>query len=132
MGALFVTAVSISCIFIIDKLADLQCTNDEVDKMLRESVKSLAILIGFGWEKTFDMGVIQITTFMTFRPVCLSQLAMGLSLCALVIPAWRMYILPTIVAYDEEKEREKEGREFGLEGGLEEPLLKEEEPKKKE
>merc|ERR1711920_101954 len=113
--ALFVTAISILSIFILDKLADLDCTKKETDKMLREAVKSLAILIGFGWEKTFDMGVIQITTYKkseTPLPPCISQLIMGICICALVIPAWRIYILPYIVEFDEKaEEQEKEEEE---------------------
>ena len=41
----------------LDKLADMDFTDDEVDSSLRALIQSLGILIGFSWERSFDEAV---------------------------------------------------------------------------
>jgi len=74
-------------------------------------------LIGFSWEKSFDVSVGQVAEVMHYCskiPVSIAKLLMALLLMALVVPAWRIYILSTLYeigAFEEEEEEliEEEG-----------------------
>jgi len=143
--ALSLTGISFFAIFVLDKIADSDRTPAAADKCIEEAVFSLAFLIGFGWEKTFDMAVEQIAEYLEeeekLKPDCITKLVLGMLLALLVIPAWRLYILPNIIAYEEAEEAEKETeketeKEYKMEEkqkaqnlstvvsrGLDEPLL---------
>merc|ERR1711957_989742 len=98
----------------MDKLADMEATQENADKAIKAFIGALSILIGFGWEKTFDLAVVQITKSSTkvideyglCAPVF--KLVLSILVCAIVIPAWRMYILPYIHELEEDVENEEE------------------------
>lgn len=110
--ALSLTGIAFFAIFVLDKIADSAWTPEAADKCIEEAVFSLAFLIGFGWEKTFDMAVEKIAEFMDveehIKPDCITKLVLGMLLALLVVPAWRLYILPNIIAYEEAEEAKKE------------------------
>lgn len=106
--ALFVTACALALIFILDKIADLPQTSGEVDRIVRSIVMALGILIGFSWEKSFDVAVASIASTVHALPEAATKLLLGLSLVTLVIPAWRLHILPTVLEFQEEDEEEEE------------------------
>jgi len=115
--ALIVSAVSFVMIFILDKIADSDSTGKEADKAIEKIILALGILIGFSWEKSFDVSVGQVAEVMHYCskiPVSIAKLLMALLLMALVVPAWRIYILSTLYeigAFEEEEEEliEEEG-----------------------
>eukprot|EP00405_Crypthecodinium_cohnii_P014542 CAMPEP_0206444642 /NCGR_PEP_ID=MMETSP0324_2-20121206/15028_1 /ASSEMBLY_ACC=CAM_ASM_000836 /TAXON_ID=2866 /ORGANISM="Crypthecodinium cohnii, Strain Seligo" /LENGTH=548 /DNA_ID=CAMNT_0053912693 /DNA_START=189 /DNA_END=1835 /DNA_ORIENTATION=+ len=145
--ALMVTGTAMSLIFVVDKIADLESTGESVDNALRAVVQALGILIGFGWEKSFDTAVAEVSEWTRVIPESVTKLVLALLIVLLVVPAWRLYILPTIVLYEkmeEEEEREEkeefdEARTRALESGktleefeaLEVPLLTRERSSKK-
>jgi len=114
---LFVTAVALALIFLLDKVADLDSTGHEVDTAARSVIKAIAVLIGFSWEKAFDTAVESIAETIEAldrrMSPSLTKLALAVLLAATVIPAWRMHILPTIIEYEEleEEQEEKEAEE---------------------
>jgi len=143
--SLFVTLIALAMIFILDVIADLKATGKEVDLAVRGVIKAIAILIGFSWEKAFDVAVEDLsrgllptettTTPMPTSPpattepaeepadwrLLVAKLILAVMLAGVVVPAWRWYILPTILEYEEaEKEHQEEIRSRG---GLAEPLL---------
>jgi len=107
--ALFVTAVALALIFILDKVEDMEATGKTVDSACRAVIKAISVLIGFSWEKAFDTAVVDFTTAVTFFPHPLTKLILALLLALLVVPAWRMHILPCVVAFEEAEEAEEEG-----------------------
>jgi len=131
--ALAATAVAFSMIYGLDKIADMKSTGDDVDKAIRTVCMSLALLIGFGWEKTFDMAVEASVSGaqISWLPDYAGKMALALFLCAIVLPAWRKFILPTCLEFikmdeeAEEAEKEEEEKKKRGERGLEEHLLKE-------
>lgn len=115
--ALFVTSIAFIMIFFLDKIADAfaqssQNHKSDTDQAIRSIVQAFGILIGFSWEKAFDTAVQSCTAVISFMPPAWSKLVLAIGLAAVVIPAWRMHILPTIMEYEEdEEEEEEEGRE---------------------
>jgi len=113
--ALTVTAIAMTEIFLLDKFADLPVTGSHVDAIIRAVVRALGILIGFSWEKSFDTAVVEVSGFVKVLPDHLVKLVLAVLLVLLVVPAWRLYILPTILMYEkaeeEEEKREEEQKE---------------------
>eukprot|EP00928_Gymnodinium_smaydae_P015376 TRINITY_DN1567_c1_g2_i3.p1 TRINITY_DN1567_c1_g2~~TRINITY_DN1567_c1_g2_i3.p1 ORF type:complete len:656 (+),score=146.79 TRINITY_DN1567_c1_g2_i3:253-1968(+) len=112
--ATIVTFLCFSLIFLIDKIAD-RSSSANVNRALRAVVMPLATLVGFGWEKSFDKAVEVIVEGLEFKPPYVADLILAVCLCGIVVPAWWKFILPTIVAIDEELEEEKEKEEEGEE-----------------
>merc|ERR1712050_700296 len=98
-------------IWLLDVIADLPETGADIDKAIRAVVQALGILIGFSWEKAFDTAVEGVSDFISFFPPSGTKLGMAIVLAAVVVPAWRMHILPTILAFEEEEEEEEEQEE---------------------
>jgi hypothetical protein len=111
-----------SMIFILDKLADQTWTDKEVDKSLRGLNKALGILIGFAWERSFDASVVRMANSTSMFSPAVTKLILSLLLCAIVVPAWRQFILPELqrlmVFEEEDEEAEEEAMEAGEMQGL--------------
>mmetsp|Transcript_58936 Transcript_58936/g.132751 ORF Transcript_58936/g.132751 Transcript_58936/m.132751 type:complete len:521 (+) Transcript_58936:1-1563(+) len=100
--ALISTAIAFSLIRGLDILADLDATDESVDMSIFAVIEALGILVGFSWEQAFDTAVGSIAEKVTFMPPCVTKLILALLLCALVGPAWRLYILPTELQLEED------------------------------
>jgi len=101
--AVVVTCLALGLIFVLDKLADMEFTDDEVDAALRALITSLGILIGFSWERSFDAavgGLAEQRAFGLAPPVI--TLLLAIILASMVVPAWKWYILPTTLKYKKE------------------------------
>eukprot|EP00418_Pyrodinium_bahamense_P027119 CAMPEP_0179148382 /NCGR_PEP_ID=MMETSP0796-20121207/71805_1 /TAXON_ID=73915 /ORGANISM="Pyrodinium bahamense, Strain pbaha01" /LENGTH=78 /DNA_ID=CAMNT_0020849099 /DNA_START=1 /DNA_END=233 /DNA_ORIENTATION=- len=72
--ALFVTTVALGTIFILHKLEELDETGEDIDQVLRAVVLGLGILIGFAWERCFDVAVASITARVHFVSPATSKL----------------------------------------------------------
>jgi len=95
--AVLITFCCYVMIFVLDKLADADFTDDAIDKSIRELIKALGILIGFAWEKSFDASVESVSDEAAhYCPEPVTKLIMSLIICVTVIPAWRWYILPEL------------------------------------
>eukprot|EP00440_Ansanella_granifera_P073922 gb/GFBE01080215.1/.p1 GENE.gb/GFBE01080215.1/~~gb/GFBE01080215.1/.p1 ORF type:complete len:557 (+),score=144.77 gb/GFBE01080215.1/:1-1671(+) len=124
--AIFVTAFSFTLIFLLDIIQDSEphATHKHVTRL----VQALGILVGFGWEKAFDAAVADMTEQVDVLPPPVTKMILAVVLVAIVVPAWRFFILPTILEFmkieEEEEEEEKEGAEKDAESGsLAEPFL---------
>lgn len=103
-----VLALVMSCICLfglipLDWLADQDWTDDNCDRALRSIMEAMALLIGFAWEQCFDTSVdaiAAVTKNSGNRAINPHTTKLGLSIfCAgLLVPAWKMYILPFMVA----------------------------------
>jgi len=119
--ALSVSLASFAVIFVLDRVADSQASatggrEGAVDASIDQIIASKALLIGFTWESAFDTAVDKIskTPGMSsngFLGPATMKLLLSLLLCLIVIPAFRMYILPTVHAHEKEEEFEEEEQE---------------------
>jgi len=90
---LTLTMLSLLSIFALDFLAD----NGRMGKKaLRSLILALGVLVGFSWEKAFDVAMEDIahTDFGLGLPPGVKVLIQTAILCVVVIPAWYKYILP--------------------------------------
>jgi len=114
--ALVLSAGSFLFIFFLDKLEDNELLGKDANESLEVIIEGLGILVGFSWEQSFDVAVEDITTSAkSLMPPSLSRLLMSIVLIAVVLPAWRYYILPKEQLLKEvrkdEGKHEKEFRE---------------------
>jgi len=96
--ALIVSAISFLLIFVLDKIADLDATGDEIDTAIFTVILSFGIMVGFSWEVCFDTGIETISeeVFPEGAWREWSKLTMAVVLAAIALPAWRLYILPVV------------------------------------
>mmetsp|Transcript_11864 Transcript_11864/g.21680 ORF Transcript_11864/g.21680 Transcript_11864/m.21680 type:complete len:516 (+) Transcript_11864:42-1589(+) len=90
---LVLTMLSLLAIFVLDFLAD----NGRMGKKaLRSLILALGVLVGFSWEKAFDVAMEDIahSNFGLGIPPSVKVLGQTAILCVVVIPAWYKYILP--------------------------------------
>jgi len=103
----------------VDKIADNMRTAYEgqkdtllfVEEIIRVIINSLGILVGFSWEHSFDGSVEDIAENAPLRGKAASvntQLILGIAVCALILPAWREYILQKVMLI-EDMMRKKRG-----------------------
>jgi hypothetical protein len=107
--AFMLTAFAALSVFAVDKVADAMRNSYEDDKdtlqfleeITRVIVNSLGILVGFSWEHSFDGSVEDVAaTTSTPLPAPEFQLGLGMSVCILILPAWRDYILEKVMLID--------------------------------
>eukprot|EP00928_Gymnodinium_smaydae_P087004 TRINITY_DN7136_c0_g1_i1.p1 TRINITY_DN7136_c0_g1~~TRINITY_DN7136_c0_g1_i1.p1 ORF type:complete len:531 (-),score=142.89 TRINITY_DN7136_c0_g1_i1:100-1692(-) len=106
--ALLLTAVSFAGVFVLDFIADRLAVGHGA-RSVRSLVLALGILVGFAWEKSFDIAMEDVAHSgrLFGIPPTLTTYIMGIVLCVVVLPAWRWYILPKTVEEEAEKEPEE-------------------------
>lgn len=96
--ALIVTLVGFAIIFLLDFLADLSCTGDATDREIKALVGPVSVLIGFGWKQAFVGAILTINAREKLMPAPVQTLACTVVLVLVVVPAWRLYILPVVMS----------------------------------
>jgi len=92
---LTISFVSFGCIRVLDIIADLDCTGPRVDKTIIEIINAFGLIVGFGWEQTFDQAVESLASASSSPHLAKFVLAV---FCVLVIvPAWYQFILPMAI-----------------------------------
>lgn len=119
--ALAVSAAGISIIIVLDKIADMKCTGEAVDREVKAFVGPVALLIGFGWKQAFVGSLTTITARVKYFPPPIQTLGMAFALVLVVVPAWRLYILPTVM--NEMVKQEEKKMSKGKSNTLVKPLL---------
>lgn len=108
--ALLVTVISLSGIWVLEWVADQDWSGETTDKSLMNIIFALATSVGFSWEKCFDIAVTSIAS--GSRDKAAMKVVLAVILAALVVPAWRWFILPNVLemseAIAEENEVKKE------------------------
>jgi len=100
---MIISGVSFSSIWVLDKLADADCTGDRTDRAIIQIIKAIGILVGFGWEQCFDQAVESISSALP-QPH-LSKMILALLCVTVIVPAWKWYLLPMAI---------QEGWKFGF------------------
>eukprot|EP00401_Gymnodinium_catenatum_P076244 CAMPEP_0117608742 /NCGR_PEP_ID=MMETSP0784-20121206/80962_1 /TAXON_ID=39447 /ORGANISM="" /LENGTH=596 /DNA_ID=CAMNT_0005412019 /DNA_START=62 /DNA_END=1852 /DNA_ORIENTATION=+ len=90
--AIILSGTSFTAIWILDKLADLECTNDTFDAAARQMISTIGFLVGFAWEQCFDEATESLSEVMPMKHV--SKLGLAIFCAAIIVPAWRWWILP--------------------------------------
>lgn len=96
--ALIVTLVGFAAIYLLDFLADLSCTGETVDTEIKALVGPVSVFIGFGWKQAFVGAILTIDARETLMPAPVQTLACTVVLVLVVVPAWRLYILPVVMS----------------------------------
>lgn len=91
--ACFLTVYAFTLIFVLEKFASLDCTGPKVDQAIYTIMGSLGILVGFTWEQAFERSVGTVCQAVKQVPEPLLKCFLALFLVAMVLPAWRMYII---------------------------------------
>merc|ERR1711977_284599 len=117
--AFALTTFACVSVFAVDRIADNmrsayegeKDTLEFVEEIIRVIINSLGILVGFSWEHSFDGSVEDIADNAPVSgaaAIVNTQLILGLSVCALILPAWREYILQKVMLI-EDMMRKKRG-----------------------
>jgi len=94
--AMVLSVLSFTAIRILDKIVDAELTDGRVDEAVKQLIGAIGILVGFAWEQCFDHATLSLSNAMPMRHLCKLLLA---GFCAVIlVPAWRWYILPMVVA----------------------------------
>jgi len=107
------TILGLGLIFLLKRLTRVK--ERSVKKAVLREIKALALLISFAWERHVDHGVKSLVEGLGETGVILSQLVRLVLLAILVAPAWRWYVLPTLLHLEEE-EAEAEAEKARLSG----------------
>jgi len=106
--ALLLSALACASVFVLDKIDDVSkdagIESEAQAKAIQILVNSLAILIGFSWEHSFDGGVAAVASLSQDprRRPCV-KFAMGLAIATVVTPMWRKHILTKELALEQLK-----------------------------
>mmetsp|Transcript_8450 Transcript_8450/g.13712 ORF Transcript_8450/g.13712 Transcript_8450/m.13712 type:complete len:168 (-) Transcript_8450:14-517(-) len=87
------SVASFAAIFVFDWLEDLECTGRDIDRALVSLISALGILVGFGWEQSFERAATRLAS-LTAHPISV-KLFLAFVVALIVIPAWQKYILTT-------------------------------------
>jgi len=104
--ACLLTVYAFVLIFALEKLASFDCTGPKVDNAIVTIMGSLGILIGFTWEQSFERSVSTVVQASGDVPAPLLKGGMAIFLVAMVLPAWRMFIMKHTM---EEHHKEQQG-----------------------
>lgn len=93
--ALTISFISFGSIRGLDCLADLDSTGPKADRIIWKIIAAIGVLIGFAWEQCFDAAVSSIASRSSSPSIV--KLALAIFCVVLIVPAWRLYILPMVV-----------------------------------
>merc|ERR1719203_2452650 len=104
MAVVFSVIVFFSIAF-IDKIADFfrnQGSNvaEAIEDGCRALLKTFALLMGLSWEATFAEGVNAVSFVYPEDMRMYVVVSLSLLLCAIVLPAWALYIVPKSMGYE--------------------------------
>jgi len=97
--ALIDSVLVVFTLFGVDFIADHMQGRSE--RALRSLMTAMGLLLGLAWEAAFDQAVSGIEEKFaadSVRNRVLLKVGMSAALCTLVLPAWRLYILPKAIA----------------------------------
>lgn len=110
--AFVLTTFACVSVFVVDRIADSMRTTYEnqkdtlefVEELIRVIINSLGILVGFSWEHSFDGSVEDIADNAPLSgaaAIVNTELILGVAVCALILPAWREYILHKVMLMED-------------------------------
>eukprot|EP00928_Gymnodinium_smaydae_P038649 TRINITY_DN26613_c0_g4_i1.p1 TRINITY_DN26613_c0_g4~~TRINITY_DN26613_c0_g4_i1.p1 ORF type:complete len:575 (+),score=53.21 TRINITY_DN26613_c0_g4_i1:81-1805(+) len=103
--ALTVSMGAFVAIFFLDKLQDMESTGERADRAIGIVITSLAILVGFSWEQSFDAGVeviAELSANLGAMAHVMVKLCIAILVGVVMVPAWRKYILRKVLENEAE------------------------------
>jgi len=97
LAALMLTLFTYVLIFALDWIADQTWTGEAVDEEIRFYIQALALLLGFAWKQAFVVAIGTVTAKYTFLPAPIETSIVSVLVAIVVVPAWRLYILPPVM-----------------------------------
>jgi len=92
LEALLVSFGSMLAIFALDSVGD---GSPSMKKALKGLITALGLLVGISWEGAFALGVDEVAAnWNTPHAVLVAKTLLALGLVVVVMPAWRLYIMP--------------------------------------
>jgi hypothetical protein len=98
--AMCLSVYAISLIISLDKLAESECTGPMVDDAIYTFQGGLGILIGFAWEQAFERSVSTVVQAAGDVPAPILKGLLAFFLVLLVLPAWRIWIMRSVMRAD--------------------------------
>uniref|UniRef100_A0A7S1EX12 Uncharacterized protein n=1 Tax=Noctiluca scintillans TaxID=2966 RepID=A0A7S1EX12_NOCSC len=119
-----ITLLSFLIIYVLDKLADMECTDSSADKVIFRMIEAFGVLTGFSWEQAFDGGTEAIAWFNKDRVEPLwTEVLLAIVVALIVLPAWSRYILTQVIRLSKELEQRRKDEESAENGqAIEEPV----------
>eukprot|EP00930_Biecheleria_cincta_P029512 TRINITY_DN20526_c0_g1_i1.p1 TRINITY_DN20526_c0_g1~~TRINITY_DN20526_c0_g1_i1.p1 ORF type:complete len:699 (-),score=139.21 TRINITY_DN20526_c0_g1_i1:29-2125(-) len=114
--SVLLSAFAFLCTLILDKVEDSFAREGETQaqaKMFKSVITALGLLVGLSWEHSFDVAV-EVAAEKTSRPVMM-ELVFTVVVVALIVPAWRRYVLTKQIYYAQLKEEMASGTFQGKE-----------------
>jgi len=96
--ALIGTFIAMAAIFVLDFVADYDLL---MPKALRAIISCISIAVGLSWEKAFHGAQHSITAGMPRREAEMANLVISAAMVIIVLPAWRLFILPASLECEE-------------------------------
>jgi len=92
--ALFLTFVGVTSVFGLDIIVSSNPNEPEAIKLvMKELIPAVGLMVGFAWERCFDMGLDTISELHGKYAYYTTHL-LELGLLAIVLPAWSKYVQP--------------------------------------
>eukprot|EP00927_Polykrikos_kofoidii_P017750 TRINITY_DN1810_c1_g1_i3.p1 TRINITY_DN1810_c1_g1~~TRINITY_DN1810_c1_g1_i3.p1 ORF type:complete len:595 (-),score=95.71 TRINITY_DN1810_c1_g1_i3:159-1943(-) len=91
---LFISFFAFAVIWLLDTLADSECTGEAVDNGIKRIIGAVGVAIGFGWEQCFDKAGEVLAESLHGHGAVFFKVGFGIVMASILIPAWRFYILP--------------------------------------
>ena len=92
---LIVTTSAFGFIWLFDRLFR-RARSKEVGRAMGCVILATGISVGFTWEQAFEAGIETVAEGLTVRNQHWMQLLLSLFLTSIVVPAWKLYILPRV------------------------------------
>jgi len=108
--SLFLSGFACSMIIVLDKIEDASENTHKktTHKIVKNIVTGLSILVGFTWEITLDGCTEAVTSlFRTEKRQLVSKLSGSILISLVVLPAWRRYILHTVMTLMRHRKEER-------------------------
>mmetsp|Transcript_16991 Transcript_16991/g.53294 ORF Transcript_16991/g.53294 Transcript_16991/m.53294 type:complete len:176 (-) Transcript_16991:67-594(-) len=99
--ALCTSVLACLMVFGINWICDQRQLHEVMRKQFRTIIRCLGLLIGFAWEQSFDSGVEAVAMLaepMGTWPPLLAKFFLACVVAVVVIPAWKLHILKTVMA----------------------------------
>mmetsp|Transcript_7904 Transcript_7904/g.17219 ORF Transcript_7904/g.17219 Transcript_7904/m.17219 type:complete len:734 (-) Transcript_7904:136-2337(-) len=100
LGVVLAVVLSLVCfasIYVLDKLADADFTDEVADEAIYQVIGAIGILIGFSWEQCFDAALSSLASATSNEHF--TKLLLAIFCVVMLVPAWRLYILPMVVQH---------------------------------
>eukprot|EP00929_Paragymnodinium_shiwhaense_P078190 TRINITY_DN4048_c0_g1_i2.p1 TRINITY_DN4048_c0_g1~~TRINITY_DN4048_c0_g1_i2.p1 ORF type:complete len:871 (+),score=163.08 TRINITY_DN4048_c0_g1_i2:99-2711(+) len=116
MIAICLTVFSMIYIYVLDKIADEYEAGSAIERAAIRCIVAATICIGFSWERTFDRAVEDLSEHIhgvTFQPQVI-QLLISIAVVLVVVPAYRLHVLPSAEDHIERKRQADFNVEYQL------------------